>query len=294
MTLPRFLIIGAMKSGTTSLYRDLCANPVVFMPDDKEPHSLCGNHVLTDAGRAEYERYFAKARPEQICGEASTGYTKSPDHPGVPGRAQQVLGGNLKLIYLVREPVARIISHHHHSHSTGVFDSADINIALHRFPQMIDWSRYAMQARLWIEAFGRDNLLIMRFEEYVADRRSGVEIASRFLGIEPRPDLIDVQKIHNRSAGKPVARGVMRRFIDGPLYRGILRPLIPRSAKNRLRDALLPRAASALAPPSPETVAWIIEQLRDDMEDLRLLLQRDSAVWDMDAVLARYRSAAAV
>ena len=52
--LPDFLIIGAMKSGTTSLYADLKTHPSIFLPEDKEPSCLASDEVLTDAGQAPY------------------------------------------------------------------------------------------------------------------------------------------------------------------------------------------------------------------------------------------------
>lgn len=50
--LPDFLVIGAMKAGTTSLFFDLSANPAIFFPEDKEPHRLANDRALTSAGRA--------------------------------------------------------------------------------------------------------------------------------------------------------------------------------------------------------------------------------------------------
>ena len=52
MALPHFLIIGAMKAGTTSLFMDMSANPAVFIPAEKEPHCLCEDRVLTPRGAA--------------------------------------------------------------------------------------------------------------------------------------------------------------------------------------------------------------------------------------------------
>ncbi len=114
MRLPDFLIIGAQKAGTTTLYRDLLANPAIFLPIDKEPGNLCEDDLLTDTGRSAYARHFANASTDQLCGEATTSHTKRPDVLGVPARARRLLGDKLKVIYLVREPISRIISHHHH------------------------------------------------------------------------------------------------------------------------------------------------------------------------------------
>ena len=87
MPLPDFLIIGAMKAGTTTLYRDLMTNPAIFFPSEKEKSHLLRDEVLTEAGRRDYEKLFRRARPGQVLGIAPTRYTNLPDCPGVPGRA---------------------------------------------------------------------------------------------------------------------------------------------------------------------------------------------------------------
>ena len=96
MTLPSFLVIGAMKAGTTTLFQDLKDHPNIFMPSDKELHDLNTEDVLTEKGVAAYEKFFKDSSTEQRCGEASTGYTKLPDIEGVPSRAHALLGGDTK------------------------------------------------------------------------------------------------------------------------------------------------------------------------------------------------------
>jgi hypothetical protein len=95
--LPDFLIIGAMKAGTTSLYRDLLTNPAVFFPADKEPGNLTDDRVLAEAGRREYELLFRGAVEGQICGEASTTYTKEPDLSGAATRTPVITGAKRRV-----------------------------------------------------------------------------------------------------------------------------------------------------------------------------------------------------
>jgi len=286
--LPRFLIIGAMKCGTTSLYRDLLANPRVFMPEDKEPNALCDDRILSAPALAEYERLFHGARPDQVSGEASTRYAKAPDDPGVPQRAARVLGLDLRLIYVIREPAARVASHHHHSFFSADIDSRDVNEAIDRHPQLIDWTRYAMQAQRWIDVFGREALRIVRFEDYVADRRSVVGSISEFIGVPPRTDLIELDQVHNKSAGKPVETARWKRVIYSPVYRKAIRPLLSTGARERLRGALLPKAREELPPLSARSVDAIYDRLGDDLKRLQDLLDRQEPLWDRTAVRAAF------
>ena len=263
MTHPSFLIIGAMKSGSTTLYRDLMTHPRVFFPLDKEPCNLCDDHVLTDAGRGEYEALFRRARLDQICAEASTDYTKLPDRPGVPGRALRVLGPELKLIYIVRDPVRRLVSHHYHEYARGQMP-ADIAEAVERHPELVNYSRYAMQLEPWLEAFGPERIRVIRLEDYVAQRRAHVAAIEAFLGLDPRPELVRTEKVHNKSDGKPVAKGAMGSFSRSGFYRSLIRPLAPVWLKESLRRALLPKAPPRPAGPSDALVDRIRGELAPD------------------------------
>lgn len=87
MRRPDFLIIGAMKAGTTTLYRDLVDHPNIFLPEQKEPNTLV--MYGSDMRRIidDYASLFARSPQDAICGEASTAYTKRPDNEGVAARA---------------------------------------------------------------------------------------------------------------------------------------------------------------------------------------------------------------
>lgn len=282
-----FLIIGAMKAGTTTLYQDLLTNPSIFMPHEKEPESLTRDDVLSERGRRFYDRLFVPARPDQIVGEASTGYTKLPDFPGVPERALKVCGANLRCIYLVREPVSRVISHHHHNFGNGVVER-DINYAVRTHPRFINWSKYAMQVTPWIESFGRERVEIVIFEEFIKDRTGTIERLSRFLGVEPRPELVNPDAMFNKSDNKTVTRGPLKPIVESRFYRERIKPLIPIGFKTKMRDALLPKAPPRPEPPSLETVDRIIDGVREDSEQLRRLLGRDRPIWDFAAVRAKF------
>jgi hypothetical protein len=296
--LPDFLIIGAMKAGTTTLYYDLMRHPGLYLPEEnKEPHSLVNDRVLTTAGRAEYADYFRRAAPNQLCGEGSTGYSKLPDHPGVYDRARELLGADLRVIYVVREPVSRIVSQHRHMCAPHAHAPSDIGPSIDeevaKRTQFIDYSRYAMQIQPWIDTFGRDRVCILRFEDFVADRVGSVTAVHRFLGVEERPDTVDPKSRHNASDAKPVVVGGWKRIYNSPLYRRAVRPFLPLGVRDRLRATLLPRHDFVPEPPSLETVERIIESVRDDAERLRVIMGRSEPLWDFDAVQAKYATHAA-
>jgi len=228
-----------MKAGTTTLYRDLMTHPRVYFPLDKEPNNLCDDAVLTDHGRAAYAAHFRRARPDQLCAEASTAYTKIPVYTGAAERARRLLGPGLRAIYLVRDPVARIVSQHHHELTVGRLEVIpDINEAVRRTPRYLDYSRYAMQVRPWIEAFGAMNVRIVPFEQYVRDRRGRVAELERFLGLDPRPDLVEAERVFNAADSKPGRTGRLAWLTHSGVYRTLVRPFVGQELRDRVRRAL--------------------------------------------------------
>ena len=280
MTLPTMLVIGAMKSGTTTLYNDLRSHPGIFFPEDKEPGNLSSDEVLTRSGREEYARMFRKARADQLCAEASTVYSKLPDFPGVASRALDVLGPDLRLLYIVRNPIGKIVSQYRHelrNRRPGV--SADIDEAIRGDRRYIDYSRYAMQAEPWIQTFGRERLLVIKFEEYVVDRRSALAAIQTFLGLRPLPDLVQPDERFNESGVEPVPPPTLRRLSRSRVYRSVLRPMLGPSARRRLRLRFLPRPAEQPALPSSATIDYAIEELGDDLERQPALFGSARRLW---------------
>lgn len=278
MPLPTVLIIGAMKAGTTSLYMDLVGHPQVFMPGDKEPHALSKDEVLSPSGLAQYETIYAKARENQICCDASTGYSKRPDIEGVAERAVRVLPADFKVIYVVRHPIDRIISQHHHEHFEGhVGPSIDEEVRRH--PRYVQYSRYRYQLEPWIAAVGLPRIQVIRFEDYIAARREVVESVLEFVGLRPENGLPAEQRVYNKSRDKPV-KGPFWNFIQHhPFYRRYLRPFAPPKLRLAVRDAVLSRAIATLAPPQSETIEYLRQSLVEDARGLSDLLKLDRPMW---------------
>jgi hypothetical protein len=285
--LPDFLIIGAMKAGTTTLFRDLEVNPACFFSMDKEPHNLVHDAVLTDAGREAYSAMFQRARPEQLCAEASTGYTKRPTNEGVAARARKLLGEGLKVIYIVREPVSRTVSHHYHSFTYNE-TALTVDDAVRQSSSFIDYSRYAWQLEPWLAEFGRAQVHIIRFETYVKNRAATVEEVSKFLGIPSRPDLIDEEAVYNKGDSRPIHKGFWTVLNRSALYRKGLRRIIPRPVRELAYRTILPRGPQRPNPPTLATVDYILERVRDDCDRLQTLIGLPGPVWDLEKVRQKY------
>lgn len=298
--LPDFLIIGAAKAGTTTLYRDLQTNPRIFFPVHKEPSCLAHDRVLTEAGVDEYAYLFREAGADQWLAEASTVYTKRPRVAGVPERAMKVLGADLRVIYVVREPVARSRSLHSHMYNDGVFPRAfdDAVHCDHRLAgDLLANSRYATQIQPWIDTFGRDHVHIICFEHYVQQRVETINAVCAFLGIPPRPDRMDPESKFNVTADRRYGRGplggVIKRFTQRRAYRFYLRRLLPdRLVETGKRMLFRPPRAPAIGP-SPEMLDRMIAEFEPEADRLRRIMGLSDPLWDFEAVREKHAAESA-
>ncbi len=279
--LPHFLIIGAMKSGTTSLHRDLNCHPKIFLPENKEPECLCSDDVETPSGLARYESLFRPSKSGQIRGEASTAYTKLPDYPGVAARALRVLGGSTKLIYIVRDPIQRIISHHYHDYRLNGA-RADINQVVLEDHRYLNYSRYSMQLEPWIEAFGLNQIAVVSFEEFVRSRLGVLKTLCTFLGVDPNMAQTLGDVALNSSASKHVVHPRIRSWLRrSAFYQNRVKPMLPWRLRGRLA-----RLLSSKAPPPPlvltqESIQRLREGLRPDIEQFCRLVGRRFDEWEL-------------
>ncbi|KCZ96672.1 sulfotransferase family protein [Hyphomonas polymorpha PS728] len=274
---PDFLIIGAMKSGTTTLYDDLARHPGLFLPDDKEPDIL--HHAAGDASRARslYQNHFRGAADTQLCGEASTMYTMTPWFGDVSTLAREVAGPHLKLIYIVRDPIDRISSHLMHDYMAGRISDTDFDKVVRSHERFISISDYARQIEPWIHAFGRDAILVLTLDELSRDRAGVIERVVRFIGAEPGLVEVGAGASNPRAAIRATSSPIVRSVITSPFYRRQLRRLIPRKLLAGLRLRLTTSKDIPPAALSSEMISELAEELRPSMERFRTLTGADLA-----------------
>ena len=199
---PNLFVIGAMKCGTSSLHNHLAAHPEVFMCDPQEPCGLVAPDELrrhwpqmADLGfAASGERYlglFAGGAGLPYRGESSTLYTKLPEITGIAARMAS-LCPDPRLIYIVRDPVERTISHYWHQVRQGG-ERRDMLTAIRDEPEYRDVSHYAMQLEPYLERFGDDRILLLTLEEMTSSPAVTVAAVARWLGIDDSFELPDAE-----------------------------------------------------------------------------------------------------
>jgi len=275
---PDVLIIGAMKSGTTGLFMDLCCHPGMFLAESKEPECLCHDRVLEDEGRREYASLYKAAATDQLACDASTAYSKLPDYPGVVDRATQLLPADFKVIYVVRDPIDRMASQFQHERQAGIVPP-EIDQVVRETPRYLNYSRYGYQLQPWIEAIGRERILVIRFEDYRDDRQATVVRVCGFLGL-PADQLATIEAVvHNQGARKPVA-GKFWKFVRSTWwYQKVLRPLTSLRVRLLLQRWVLPKSQVKVSKMSDSTRAWLHRELEPDTQLLEELLAGDCPEW---------------
>jgi len=217
---PHFVIIGAQRAGTTSLYQHLIQHPQVHPPLRKEVQFLS---VYWGRGLPWYYRHFPVARrPEQRTCEASPYYLF---HPDAPVRAAAALP-NARFIALLREPVARALSHYGHNRANGVEPlsiedalaaergrlDADRDGSAHRLFSYVARGLYAEQVTRWREAVG-DRLLVLLSDDLFRDPRQTFDRVQAFVGLDQwEPTDFQVHSPHRMIDGPPISASLRRRL----------------------------------------------------------------------------------
>jgi len=242
--LPDFVIAGAAKCGTTSLYRYLVEHPLVVAAQIKEVHFVDRQHNL-DKGERWYRSWFptraelrraaeGHAADRAICGESTPNYLA---HPDAASRLRAVVP-DARIVMLLREPIDRVWSQYRWQRRFGG-ETLDLADALHAeaeragggfemmgadrqtrnrfiFHGYLARSRYADQLEWWCDAFPHDQLLLLRSEDLFADPAGVLARTCRFLDL-PVFELA-AYDVENEGTGDRTADGAidaeLRRWLD--------------------------------------------------------------------------------
>jgi hypothetical protein len=266
VTLPNFLVIGAQKAGTTSLFRYLGEHPDVFVPAVKEPHFFDG-HVAWRRGLAWYESLFDGAGDALAVGEASTSYTMHPAVAGVPERVAGVLP-EARLVYVVRHPVERMRSSWVHAVSRGV-ERRPVGEALLADRRYLDMSRYAHQLEQYLAWFPPSQLLVVTAEDLRDRRAETLRRVLEFLGVQAGREPPNLGTEFHPSRDKVAPRPLLRRLGLGPAVAGPAAARLPGPLRAGVRRVALRPLAPGEGLLDDEVRARLTDLVRDDVERLR-------------------------
>lgn len=273
-----FIIIGAMKCGTTSLYRHLAEHPDIDMSTDKETDFFVAEKNWP-RGAEWYDKQFPRIR--RIRGEASPNYTKCRDFPGVPARIAR-LCRDARLIYIVRDPVERAIAQFRHGFIHGAFDlDPDTFQQSSEYAHIMDASHYSRQLSAYLEHFPKEAVLVLDFDEFVRDAEGAQSVMDRVtahVGAAPRQ--ITDTAAQNESAQLSRIPAPVLRFAQSPAGKA-LAGLVGRSTRDRIRGALA-LGPQRTPPPFPQSLVDAMRrELAEDASAFRRMTGMDFATWSL-------------
>ena len=274
MTLPNFLIIGAPKAGTTSLYRYLCQHPDVFMSPVKEARYYWREgvaqgrvHIHT---REAYERLFDGATSERAIGEASPQYLNSLTAP-------ERIAADLpeaKLIVSLRNPAERAYSSYL-GWLRGAEERRSADEALRPGSYYFDTSLYHAALSRYFARFARERVKVILFDDLTANPRAVVRDLLEFLEVDPAFE-IDTATRHNRATAP---RSII---LNEVIYRSgrAIHGILPARIRNTGLTARVQRFFLRSPAPLPASIRQrLIEQFRDDVGETSALIGRDLSSW---------------
>jgi Sulfotransferase domain len=265
--LPNLVVIGAAKCGTTSLHAYLDAHPEVAMSREKELHFFV-ERKNWGRGLAWYESQFDDAAP--VRGESSPGYSAFPLYEGVVERMAETIP-RAKLVYLVRDPVERIVSHYTHRTvnwpEMGTLEQALADSHVREW--LVAPSRYWLQLERYLSRFPAEQILVVDSDELHAAREEVLRSIFAFLRVDPSfrsPDFgrsynVDTGRLRRNEAGDAVSKVLERTLGAGRSQ--ALRERVPGVLKAPFRREVAPAVL-------PERIRSELEdELRADAERLR-------------------------
>lgn len=297
MTLPNFLIIGAAKSGTTSLYYYLSQHPEIYMSPVKEPYFFAIEGEGTNfqgLGNLKnfkyvkdietYSALFDKVSNELAIGEASTWYLYKPQ---AVKRIKYYIP-EAKLIAMLRNPVDRAYSQFTYMISEGREPLMDFSQALEAESKRISnnwlpWWHYKQrgfyyqQLKRYFETFNHEQIKVYLYEEFKDDSITVLQDIFNFLGVDNRFVPEKLQK-HNVTY-IPQSQTINQLLNPRNSFNSTLRNIFPSQLRKLIKSQLL--KLNKRQPPSLkiEVRKELVAEYREDILKLQDLIQKDLSHW---------------
>ncbi len=286
--LPNFMIVGAPKAGTTSLYHYLSEHPDVFMSEPKEVNFFSREEIEAQGlyysdfkakTWDDYQRLFDGVTTEKAVGEGSVSYLFYPDTP------QKIKAAipDVKIIILLRNPVERAFSHYLMDYRMGLVDLPFEDVVLHQaggkksallYQQYVELGLYYEQVKRYVDTFGSAQVKIYFQDDLRHKGEKVVEDLYAFLGIDValKPDLS--QEYNTFTMPK---NGLMKALYASGSMRLMINKILPQTIKDKLKDIAFEQKKKPEL--SEETKKHLQAIYHDDIGSLEVLLAKDLSAW---------------
>lgn len=274
---PNLFIIGAAKSGTTSLHHHLSRHPEIFMSEPKEPGYFVEELDYYPKDEDWYLSLFEEGADVRYRGESSTHYTKLPTHAGVPARIASYCE-EPRLIYLMRDPIERAISHYWHNTRQNAEFRSPLR-AIKENEEFRAFGDYARQLRPYLEHFDRDAIYVTTFERLVSRPEDVTAEIFRWLALDAHVNVKDLpaknakpDEIERFLGGQTVGE-----FLQSDLWDRIS-PHVPQGLKDLGKEVGC-KAVRPAEQPMDGVVEYLRPWARDSMARATRLLGMEFPEW---------------
>ncbi len=271
---PTFLIVGAAKSGTTSLWKALGRHPGVFASKTKEIHFF-DEDSNWERGEKWYRSFFEGNRSLAAAGEATPTYLSTPT---APARMAATVP-DARLVAILRDPVKRAYSQYFHMRYYGWENRSFAQAAAEELrsrnwdlaPHYLAMGRYAMQLEHLAEHFSREQIRVVLLDEFRTDPSSTLRQVLGHIGVDPSvvPEADAAENSFREVRFEPLARRLRAS--------SLVQRLSPRGWELMVR--MFTRTGGAPPPMEPQTKQTLYRAFAEENERLAAWLGRDLSAW---------------
>ncbi len=291
---PDFIVIGAMKAGTTALYGFLCQHPEIIMSSRKElgfyafegedPSAMWKGLV---GNIKEYQAFFSDPlRDNQLVrGEVSSVYMHFPTSIS----RMQYYVPSVKLIAILRDPCERAYSHYLYNVRDGrekerTFlkaiqrdDNARKQSEANKYFGYLEKGLYFEQLSPYFQSFRRDQIMTLLYEDFCSNPEASMKKLYEYIGVDYQID-IDYRKRYNESY-IPRSRAVYSFMHGNSNLRQFIRSFVPTSYKKAIRQTINRLNVAGRKDCDPESLNFLIQFYREDTAKLERLIGIDLTDW---------------
>jgi hypothetical protein len=283
-----FFIVGVPKAGTTSLYHYLNEHPQIEMSSKKEPDFFSDAAIQKQAmyygknridTEEKYNRLFNTQKQNVIFGEASVSYFFYPTI------AKDIKEYNTaaKIIIILRNPIDRAFSHYLMDYRLGLvtdsFEDVINKKSKHKnaqlfYQQYVELGEYATQLKRYFDAFEKENILLLDYEDFERDVASTMRLVYSFLKI--RVDFsADINQKHNVFT---IPKNKLVHFLySSQIIRNILVLIFPNNIRKAIRIIMFKKDEKPEL--SEETRNYLKDYFSNDVRLLGSLTGKDYSRW---------------
>jgi len=279
---PNFFIVGATKSGTSSLYSYLNEISEIFMSPIKEPNYFSVITIRQNSGlkpirdKKKYLALFKKVKNEKILGEASPTYLGDPEAANLIHQVSP----SAKILISLRDPVDRIFSHYLMLRRLGKIKSplySEIQVELNEEEDKKNHKLFHYQGlyyenvKRFMDIFGSNNVKIIIFEDFIKNEKATIENILEFLNIKNnlenfKPDVYNKYGV--------VRNPISQKILQSKKARRVVEKLISPSKRRILKEKLILKEEEKPKMEENEK-KLLINYCRDDVQKIKNLLGRN-------------------